>query len=313
MSVRLPARRWPRSRLSWLSSDRGRDSLFGLALFTPALVVFLVFAARPVAETIVTSFSRKDLTQPELGTPFVGLGNYAQLLSLSTFWPTVINSVVLAASSAVAQIVLGFGVALLLNQAFRFRMLVRASVLLPWAMPTVVAAFVFRWLFDASFGPINAILEGLGLVSQPIAWLGSPSTALLTVITVHIWKGIPFVILVFLAALQTLSKELHDAAQVDGAGYWQELRHVTLPQLRYIIAIALILRFIWTFNWFDLTYLLTGGGPGDSTMTLPIQVYITAFRTFQLGLSSAYATMIALVLMTMTVTFLWLVTREKYQ
>ncbi len=310
MLVRLGARARPRSLLAWLGSDRGRGSLFGFALFLPALVVFLLFAARPVAETIVTSFLRRDLTQPELGTPFVGLANYAQLLSLSSFWATVTNTMTLSIASAVAQILLGFGVALLLNEAFRLRWLLRAAVILPWAMPTVVAAFVFRWLFDASFGPVNAILEAVGIVSQPIAWLGSPSTALLTVIVAHVWKGLPFVILVFLAALQTLPREVHDAAQVDGAGYWRELRHITLPQLRYIIAITLILRFIWTFNWFDLTYLLTGGGPGGATMTLPVQVYITAFRTFQLGLSSAYATMIAVVLMVLTVAFLRLTIRE---
>lgn len=295
-----------------MSSDRGRGSLFGFALVLPALLVFLVFAARPVAETIATSFFRRDLTQPELGTPFVGLANYAQLFSLSTFWATVTNTVVLSTASAIAQIGLGLGVALLLNEAFRLRWLLRAAVILPWAMPTVVAAFVFRWLFDASFGPVNAILEAIGLVAQPIAWLGSPDTALLTVIIAHVWKGIPFVILVFLAALQTVPRELHDAAQVDGAGYWSELRHITLPQLRYIIAITLILRFIWTFNWFDFTYLLTGGGPGQATMTLPIQVYFTAFRTFQLGLSSAYATLIAAVLMVLTVGFLRLTIREQH-
>jgi multiple sugar transport system permease protein len=192
------------------------------------------------------------------------------------------------------------------------RHLLRAAVLLPWAMPTIVAAFVFRWLFDASFGPVNSLLDSVGIVSSahPIAWLGSPDTALLTVIGVHIWKGLPFVILVFLAALQALPRDLKDAAAVDGAGYWQEVRHITLPQLRYIIAIVFLLRFIWTFNWFDLTYLLTGGGPGSATMTLPIQVYITAFRTYQLGLSAAYATMIAAVLMVVTVVWLRLTTRE---
>ena len=308
MAGRLTTPRPPRSR--WIS-ERGRDSLFGLALFTPALIVFLVLAARPVAETLLTSLFQRDLTRPELGTPFVGLENYEQLISLSTFWPTVTNSFVLSLSSATAQIILGLGIALLLNQAFRSRRLLRAAVLLPWAIPTIVAAFAFRWLFDASFGPVNGLLDSLGLIDRPIAWLGSPDTALATVAGVHIWKGIPFVILVFLAALQTLPKELNDAAKVDGAGYWQEVRFITLPQLRYIIAIVFILRFIWTFNWFDLTFLLTGGGPGAATMTLPIQVYITAFRTYQLGLSAAYATMIAVALMFLTFVFLRLSTRGE--
>jgi len=279
-------------------------------LVTPALLVFLVLAAKPVVDTLLLSVHRQDLRRPELGEPFVGLDNYLQLMGLSTFWPTVVNSMVLSLSSAVAQIILGFGCALLLGRAFRLRALLRAAVLLPWAMPTIVAAFVFRWMFDASFGPINAVLDSLGVISQPIAWLGSPDTALLTVVIVHIWKGLPFVILVFLAALQTLPHDTQEAARVDGAGYWQEMRYIVLPQLRYIIAITFILRFIWTFNWFDLTYLLTGGGPGSATMTLPISVYITAFRTFQLGQSAAYATMIAVVLMVLTLAFLRLTARE---
>jgi multiple sugar transport system permease protein len=309
MTARQPTRDGPGSLRSRWGSNRARDSLFGAALVVPALIIFLLLAARPVGEVLLTSFFRRDLTHPELGQPFVGFENYRQLIGLSTFWPTVTNSVVLSLSSAVAQIILGFGAALLLDRAFRLRPLLRASVLLPWAMPTIVAAFVFRWLFDASFGPINAVLDSLGIISQPVAWLGSPETALATVIGVHIWKGLPFVILIFLAALQTLPRDLKDAASVDGAGYWQELRWVTLPQLRYIIAITFILRVIWTFNWFDLTYLLTGGGPGGATMTLPIAVYITAFRTYQLGQSAAYATMIAAVLMVVTVIFLRLTTR----
>ena len=301
----------PRSLLNRLGSDRGRDRLFALALCAPALVLFLLLAVRPVVETLATSFVRKDLTRPEIGSPFVGFANYGEVLALSTFWPTVANSTILALTSATVQIVIGLGIALLLAQRFALRTLVRASVLLPWAMPTVVAAFVFRWVFDPSFGPVNEALEFLGLVNRPIGWLASPTSALPTVIVAHIWKGLPFVILVFLAAIQTLSPELHDAARVDGAGYWRELWHVVLPQLRYVMAIAFILRFIWIFNWFDLTYLLTGGGPGNATMTLPIQVYITAFRTYQLGLSSAYASIIAIVLMVFAGVFLWLATRER--
>lgn len=309
MTAGLPTRQRPRAAAPWWRTDRGRDSIFGFALVTPALLVFLVLAAKPVVDTVLLSLHRQDLRRPELGQPFVGLDNYLQLMGLSTFWPTVVNSMVLSLSSAVAQIILGFGCAMLLGRVFRFRALLRAAVLLPWAMPTIVAAFVFRWMFDASFGPINAVLDSLGVISEPIAWLGSPDTALLTVIMVHIWKGLPFVILVFLAALQTLPHDTQEAARVDGAGYWQEMRYIVLPQLRYIIAITFILRFIWTFNWFDLTYLLTGGGPGSATMTLPISVYITAFRTFQLGQSAAYATMIAVVLMVLTVVFLRLTAR----
>jgi ABC-type sugar transport system permease subunit len=296
-----------------LGTGRAQDRLFGFALFAPALVFFLLLVVGPVVETLATSVLRKDLTRPELGTPFVGFANYANLLSLSTFWSTVGNSVILAGSSTAIQIVLGLAIALLLNEKFHFRLLVRAAILLPWAMPTIVAAFVFRWLFDTSFGPVNAALDALGLIHEPIAWLGSSSTALPTVIAAHVWKGVPFVVLVFLAALQALARELHEAARVDGAGYWSELWYVTLPQLRYVISLVFVLRFIWTFNWFDLTYLLTGGGPGSATMTLPIQVYITAFRTYQLGLSSAYATVIAVVLLAFAVLFMRLANRERAQ
>jgi multiple sugar transport system permease protein len=285
---------------SRMRTVRFRNALFGFSITIPALAVLGALTAYPLVQTIVLSFYRRELTRPDLGTTFVGFHNFTTIFHLSTFQRTVLNSLLIAGTTTALQILIGFGIALLLNGTFPLRRLMRAAVVLPWAMPTIAAAFVFRWLFDPTFGPINTVLQGLGIIGEPVTWLANGGTALGVVIAAHVWKGIPFVILVFLAGLQSAPRELYEAARVDGANVWQELRFVTLPHMRALIVITLVLRFIWTFNWFDLTFLLTGGGPAGDTRTLPLEVYITAFRTFQLGLASAYAVFMAVLLLVFT-------------
>lgn len=309
-------------RMPWPSNDpqqskaslmrlrlQHRDALFGLALTLPALAFLAVFLAKPLLETVLLSFQSSSLLEPDQPAEFVGLSNWQSVLTGSTFPSDLRNTVVLAVASTVLQIVLGLAVALLLNQAFKLRRIVRSAVVLPWAMPTIAAAFAFRWMFDSSFGAVNSALGLAGIGSVP--WLGTPVTAMATLVVAVVWKGLPFVILVFLASLQTVPKELYEAAQVDGASKWREFLHVTLPHMRFVIAIVLVLRVIWTFNWFDMTWLLTGGGPGTSTRTLPLDVYIQAFRNFDVGTASTYATFMAGVLMIFALVFLRLTTRKE--
>jgi ABC-type sugar transport system permease subunit len=292
-------------------TTRSRDSRFALLLAVPALVLLAVLTVYPLGRTFVLSLFRHNLIEPEQGTTFVGVDNFATIFQSSTFQQTLFNTLLIAGVTTAVQIALGFGIALLLNRAFRMRRFVRASVVLPWAMPTIAAAFVFRWLFDPTFGPVNALLQAVGIINDPVAWLADGNTARGVVIFAHIWKGIPFVILIFLAGLQSVPTELYEAARVDGARLWQELRFVTMPQLRTLIVITLVLRFIWTFNWFDLTFLLTAGGPGGATTTLPLQVYISAFRTFEEGLASAYAVIMAALLLVFTLVALRLGWRRE--
>jgi ABC-type sugar transport system permease subunit len=282
--------------------QKHRQSLLGLVLILPTFIFLGIFMLRPLIETVLFSFQKRSLIQPNAPSKFVGLTNWKRLFGSSTFAPHVRNTVTLSVLSTLIQIILGLSIALMLNRKFALRSLARAAAILPWAMPTIATAFVFRWIFDASFGTANTLLGYLGIA--PVAWLGSSASAMLSLIIVHVWKGLPFVILVFLAALQGVPAEQYEAARVDGASKWIEFRHITFPNIRFVLTIVFVLRIIWTFNWFDLTFMLTGGGPGTSTMTLPLDVYTEAFRNYDVGMASTFATFMALVLLIFAIWFL---------
>jgi multiple sugar transport system permease protein len=242
---------------------------------------------------------------------WIGLQNYVTVFTTGNLIPMWIRTVLLAFFTIAGQLVVGLLIALMLNRPFLGRGILRSSFVIPWALPTLVAAFAIRWLVDANFGPTNQALSLFGLPFQGFPWLGRTDTALPVVIVAHIWKGLGYVILLMLAGLQTIPTDLYEAAKVDGANIWQEFRRITLPHLRYVIAIAFVLRFIWTFNWFDFVFLTTSGGPSQSTMTLPVSVYITAFKSFNMGKAAAIATVMALTLMIFCVLFIRLAMREE--
>jgi ABC-type sugar transport system permease subunit len=282
--------------------QKDRQSLLGYVLILPTFIFLGIFMLRPLIETVLYSFQKRSLLNPDAPTQYVGLSNWRKLFGNSSFFPDLRNTIVLSVASTVTQILLGLAIALMLNRRFPLRSWVRAIAILPWAMPTIAAAFVFRWIFDASFGTANTILNQMGI--EPIAWLGTPTLAMFSLILVHVWKGLPFVILVFLAALQSVPIEQYEAARVDGASKWIEFRFITLPSIRFVVTIIFVLRIIWTFNWFDLTFMLTGGGPGTSTMTLPLDVYTQAFRNYDVGMASTFAAFMSLVLLIFAIWFL---------
>ena len=287
------------------------DSLLGILLISPVLLFVLVFVAWPLVDTIRLGFFYNNLLRPEKGTPWVGLDNYISLIRTGNLIPMWWRSIVLAFGTISGQIVLGLLIATMLDRQFIMRSVVRSSFIVPWALPTLVAAFAVRWMFDANFGPLNQILTMMGLPFKGFPWLGRTDLAMDVVIGAHIWKGLGYIILVMLAGLQTIPLDLRDAAKVDGANAWREFVHITLPHLRYIIAISFVLRFIWTFNWFDFVFLTTSGGPAQSTMTLPVAVYITAFKQFNMGRAAAIATVMALTLSIFAVVFLRLTMQEE--
>jgi ABC-type sugar transport system permease subunit len=183
-------------------------------------------------------------------------------------------------------------VALVLNQRIRGRNFFRAFLLLPWAMPAFVVYLVWRWLYDPLSGLINYALIDLGLIATPIAFLSDRSTAMLSVIVAHVWRNFPFYAISFLAGMQTISQELYDAAQVDGASRTQQFRHITLPGLYHIIGVVVLLTTIWTANAFEPVYLLTGGGPSDATMVYTMLVYVMGMMNLRLGEAAAVSTLI---------------------
>jgi len=288
----------------WPRSKRRQDLWLGVLLVLPAVLFVVIFVLGPLFSTIALSFYSRRLTAPHQPTTFVGLRNYGYIFGQGIVQPALFNSVFISAATVLIQFVIGLAIALLLNRQFIGRGAVRATFIMAWGVPTIAAAFVFRWLFDATYGAINKLLLSLHVVSAGIPWLGEARMA-------NTWKGLPYPVLIFLAGLQLIPQEIRDAARIDGAGWWQEFLNVTMPQLRFVTIIFVVLRFIWSFNAFDLVYLLTGGGPANATMVLPVQIYIEAFRTFDVGTASALGAVMALSLIIFTVVFLRVATAQE--
>jgi ABC-type sugar transport system permease subunit len=264
-------------------------------LVAPALAVTAAVALFPLGWTIWESLHQHDLRMPWLGRPFVGLANYAEILGDGRFWGAMLHTVFFTAVSVALELGLGLFLALALNRAFRGRGLVRAAVLVPWSIPTVVAALLWRFLFDAQAGIANAILLGLGVLDEPVVWLVRAATAWVPVILADVWKTTPFVALLLLAGLQNIDPALHEAAAVDGAGAWRQLWHVTLPLLRPALAVALIFRTLDAFRVFDLIYVLTGGGPGTATEPIALYAFNALFSNLRFGYGAALSVIVFLV------------------
>ncbi len=297
------------ARRGGLSGLKRAERRLGLLYVAPSLLMIAGIVLYPLAETVRLSFTNRDFLKPQSGA-FVGLANYRWLWEQERFWFALRNSVVLTVSAVAAEVVLAVVVALLLNRAFAGRALVRGSFILPWAIPAFVAAFAWRWMLDPTFGVVNHALRAVGLAGAGIAFLSDPSLALPTVIAAHIWKGLPWVVLVILAALQLIPQEVQEAARIDGASPWQEFWYVTVPHLKFALTVVIVLRTIWTFNWFDLTYLLAGGSVVTNTLILPVEVYSLAFVGFKLGRAAAVAGVMVLFLAAFMVVFLRAMTEK---
>ncbi len=234
-----------------------------------------------------TSFTNREVAK---AGSFIGFGNFATLFSDRIFGIAVRNSILLTAGAVGAKLVLGLACAMLLTQRFPLRGLVRALAFLPWAVPGLVAALGWRWLFDEQAGVFNAILLMTGLTDGPVDWLSDPQVALFSIGTATVWQGLPFFMLMFIAALATVPGELYEAAAIDGAGAWARFFHITVPSIADVIAVTVMLSSIWTFNSFHMVYILTGGGPADRTQILPTLAYEYGMRRNLLGEGAAVMT-----------------------
>jgi len=284
VAVALPAparpTRWP--------SARARETLGGIGLLAPTVLLLVGLVLYPFFYAIWLAFTDKTVGSPG---QFVGLKNFIYVLRWPQFSTAVWNTVVFTVSAVAIKLVLGMAVALVLNQRIRGRNFFRAFLLLPWAMPAFVVYLVWRWLYDPLSGLINYALIDLGLIASPIPFLSDRSTAMASVVVAHVWRNFPFYAISFLAGMQTISQELYDAAQVDGASRVQQFRHVTLPGLYHIIGVVVLLTTIWTANAFEPVYLLTGGGPSDATMVYTMLVYVMGMMNLRLGEAAAVSTL----------------------
>ena len=272
-----------------------QEARIAWGLILPALLTILLVALFPLLWTLWESLHLHDLRMPWLGKPFVGLDNYVEAFSDPRFWGALGHTVFFAVTSVGLELVIGLWLALALNRAFRGRGLVRASVLVPWAIPTVVSALLWRFMFEGQHGIVNEALVGLGVLAEPVVWFIRPVAAWVPVILSDVWKTTPFVALLLLAGLQNIDASLYEAARIDGASAWRQFRYVTLPLLKPAILVALIFRTLDAFRVFDLIYALTGGGPGTSTEPIALYTFNVLLQNLQFGYGSALSVIVFLI------------------
>ncbi len=270
-----------------------RPNVLGYLLMTPAAFIILFFVAYPFAWGVWMSLTDKTIGMPWSHVHFIGLRNYLDLVSRDRiFWTTTRNSFVYTGIATVIKWALGMWLALLLNRMVRFQRFVRAAVLLPWIVPTVLSTIAFLWIFDPDFSVINWSIRhfyawmGWGFAQGPL-WLADPTLALGSVTFVNIWRGTPFYAIFFLAGLQTINPELYEAAAIDGASAWQRFWNVTMPGIMPVTVVVLVFSIIVTFSDFQIVYVLTRGGPANSTHLFATYAYQVAMVGSRLGLGAA--------------------------
>ncbi len=302
MKARITSRR---RLLPWALRPGARRYLLFLALVAPAFALRLATAAYPIGQTIALSFT--DLSLLSGSNSFVGLQNYQNMLSDYGVRGALDFTLWYVLSTTILDLVVGMLVALLLNTAFRGRGLVRTLALIPWAVPTIVAGYTFRWLLDDQFGLIPHWINALTDL-RPLIFT-SPISARLAVILVQVWKDAPFIAIVLLAGLQGVPQDLYEAARVDGANAWQRFWHVTVPLVLPLLITMTLFRTVWSLANFDLVYGLTFGGPGVATSVLALRVFQEGILFFKFGFASAISVVLLLMVAALGVVGLWLFRR----
>lgn len=271
-------------------------------MLAPALTAAAVLVLIPVLNTLWMSLHQMVLYRPRV-RPFVGLQNYVVALNDPVFWESLLHSLTWVVCAVSLQFTLGFAAALLLNRSFAWRGLARALIVIPWALPSVIIGLIWTWMLDFNLGVLNNIGVQLGILPHSIPWLAQPQTAMASVILAVTWQGFPFFAVTLLAGMQAIPTELYEAAAIDGAAAFARFRHITLPGLSAVIATALLLRMIWVANSLDLILVMTGGGPGTATQTLPLHAFLTAWSGGNYGQGSALAVLLTLLLLVVVVVY----------
>ncbi len=271
---------------------RQQDTLVAWLLLVPGLIIILAITFQPVLSTLYLSFF--DVSSGiKAHQTFVGFGNYLELLSETPFWQTIGRTFYFTFVSVAAELVLGIAIAQLITaRPFGWRFL-RVSLIIPWAVPTIVNGAVWRWIYDANYGALNAALSQLGLIQKYIPWLIDPNRAMNLVILADVWHSVPFIALIIQAAMATLPVELDEAAAVDGATYWDRFWLIRIPLLRPAILVALVIRSVEAFRVFDIVYVITAGGPASGTTTISYQTYLETFSYGNLGRGAALSFLVS--------------------
>lgn len=281
----------------------------GLLLVAPSVLLICSLLVYPVLYGVWLSLFKKHSFFPD--QRFVGLANYLYLMRDSDFWLSVWYGTVYSVSTIVLQIVIGVIAALIVNESFKGRNFVRGVILFPYVIPTVVAIILWKWLLNNQFGLVNYLLTAVGIIENPISWMGKDHI-MTSLILISVWEFFPFVVLSVLARMQTIPPVLYKAAKVDGAGPFRRFIHITLPQLRNVLFVVILLRSIWMFTKFDTVWLLTqGGGAEKYIRTLPVYAYRRTFMYYQAGLGSALGVIMFIILILSTTIYFKLFRREE--
>lgn len=270
-------------------------------MIAPSVILICSLLVYPVFYGVWLSLFKKHSFFPD--QRFVGIANYIYLMKNSEFWMSIWYGTVYSVSTIFFQIIIGIVAALIVNEAFKGRNFVRGVILFPYVIPTVVAIILWKWLLNDQFGLVNYILMSMGIVENPLSWMGK-DRIMITLILISIWEFFPFVVLSVLARMQTIPPVLYSAAKVDGAGPFRRFIHVTLPQLRNVLFVVILLRSIWMFTKFDTVWLLTQGGGADKYIrTLPVYAYMRTFMYYQAGLGAALGVIMFILLIVATIIY----------
>ncbi|HEX8917362.1 MAG TPA: sugar ABC transporter permease [Chloroflexota bacterium] len=288
---------------------RWRDVQFGWFLVLPSLALVVVVVLYPLAYSLWISLHSYTLTRRG-EFQFIGLTNYTDFLTSPRFWGVISTTTLFTVISVFFTLVLGIGVALVLNQSFVGRRLVRSLILLPWVLPTVVVGTTWLWIYNGNYGALNGLLLQLGLITDYRTWLGDPGLALYMVIAVKVWKEVPFVALILLASLQGIPRNLYEAARIDGASTVVAFRRITLPLLKPGLLVVSVLQTMWAFRVFDIIFPLTGGGPADKTMVVAYLTYHETFKGLRFGSGAALSYIVTLIIMGIALLYIKLLSSE---
>ncbi len=274
-----------------------------VAMLSPAVLVTVAIVFLPMLQTAWMSLHDYILFRPK-SFDFVGLKNFVAALHDEVFWISLRHTAIWIFLTVPSQMLLGLAAALLLNQEFPWRALARALIIVPWALPSVVISLMWVWIYDSNYGVLNDFLLRLGLISTSIPWLADPATALYAIILTLTWQGFPFFAVMILAGLQSIPRSFYEAAAIDGASGWRQFWHITLPGISGVLVTAVLLRTIWVANSIDVIFVMTGGGPGYATYTLPLYAFIKARTNLDFGYGSALAVLFTLMLIGLVIVYL---------
>jgi len=291
-----------------MNRGRSKEAFHGILLILPTLIIIFGFIFFPVGYSIWLSFTNKHAISPTYD--YIGFANYSKLFSENDFWFSLWRGAIFAAGTIFFQIVLGLVVALFLNQSFRGRGFVRGVTLFPYMLPTIVVILLWKWLLSATYGPVNFVLESLGIIHSPVVWLGE-KWLMASTIMVGVWQFFPFVVISLLARLQTIDLVLYEAAKIDGANAWRRFIHVTMPQLQYVLFVVILLRTFFMFTKFDVPWLMaTGGGLQELLQNLPVLAFRRTFGFFQAGEGAAISVILFIMLILLAIVYFRIYRKE---